>query len=58
MDEWSPSGCQVWARSILMRLLRRWVWHQCTGKPVVAKDSVSLCKKHKDLKVEDGRAIL
>ena len=51
----APSGCQTWVR--LFRWFGHYV-HQCPGKPVIAKDHVLLCKRHKDCVVENGAVVI
>ncbi len=47
MIGWSPSGCQVWVRFFF------W-WRQCPQHPILAKESILLCHKHKALDVVGG----
>ena len=54
---WSPSQCQVWVRSTIWRWLGKWRWHQCDKQPVLAKESVLLCARHRDMVVKEARVI-
>lgn len=51
MLTWSKSGCQVWVKNWRRR------WRQCPHEPIVSKESVLLCGRHKLLKVTEGRAV-
>ena len=51
MWRWSAFGCQVWVKNWRRQLC------QCPYEPVIAKESVLLCRKHQDLRIAEGRAV-